>query len=84
MASELVALTQESLRTDDARFSICYARGSSFRREGRFFRVEKGARSLVHRSLCLTHFYGSRCNICPNGSISIELQVQKPEDEVAE
>lgn len=75
MASELIALTNETLSCDDPRFSVCYARGSSFRKEGQFYRVEKGARNVVHRSLCLTHHYGSRCKICPSGSIAIELTV---------
>lgn len=77
MASELIALSEDTLRCDDPRFSVCYARGSSFRKEGRFFRVEKGARNVVHRSLCLIHHYGSRCKICPHGSIVVELQVQQ-------
>jgi hypothetical protein len=43
--------------------------------------VEKGARSVVHRSLCLTHYYGPRCNICPRGSITVELTICQQEDD---
>ncbi len=80
MASEIIALNEEALRCDDPRFSVCYARGSSFRKEGKFFRVERGARNVVHRSLCLIHHYGPRCKICPHGSIVVQLQVQHPEE----
>ncbi len=73
MASELITLTQKSLQCDDSRFSVCYARGSSFRKEGKFFRVEKGARTVVHRALCLTHHFGKRCEVCPGGQIYVEL-----------
>lgn len=79
MASELIALTKESLRCDDPRFSVCFARGATFRKEGNFYRVEKGSRSTVHRSLCLTHHFGPRCTICPQGSITIELEVKLEE-----
>lgn len=73
MASELITLTAESLQCDDKRFSVCYARGSSFRKEGKFFRVEKGSRTVVHRALCLVHHFGSRCEACPGGKIYVEL-----------
>lgn len=81
MASELIALDIETLRCDDPKLCVCYARGSIFKREGSFFRVEKGARSIVHRALCLSQHYGSRCGICPNRSIKIELTVQKVPDQ---
>lgn len=63
MASELIPLTDDS---GDPRFAACYARGSVFKREGRFLRVEKGMRSIVPRALCMAAQYGNRCKICPN------------------
>ena len=81
MATELLALDETNLLiADDRRLAVCYARGSSFHKEGRLYRVEKGARGVVHRALCLTHHYGSRCKICPNGSITIELRVLRSEE----
>lgn len=63
MASELIPLNDEA---GDPRFAVCYARGSVFRREGRFLRVEKGMRSIIPRALCMAGQYGSRCKVCPN------------------
>ena len=80
MASELLALSVETLRCDDPRLAVCYARGSVFKREGSFHRVEKGARSVVHRALCLLHHFGPRCGQCPNGTIKIQLTVQTREE----
>lgn len=81
MATELLALDESNLLcAGEPRFAVCYARGSSFRKEGGLYRVEKGARSVVHRSLCLTHHYGARCKICPNGAITIELRVGYSEE----
>lgn len=71
--TELVALGKE--KSDDPRFAVCYARGSRFRKEGRFFRVEKGKRGLVSRALCITEFFGSRCRICPNRDFKVSFKV---------
>jgi hypothetical protein len=73
MATELVTLQAE--KCDDARFAVCYGRGSSFRQEGKFHRVEKGARTLVHRSLCVLNYFGRRCEICPNSKVKVKLEV---------
>jgi hypothetical protein len=81
MASEQITLTKEILMTPDPRLTACYARGSVFKREGKYYRVEKGARSVVHRALCLTHYYGSRCAQCPNGKTRVELAVLVAEEE---
>jgi hypothetical protein len=62
--TELVTLNKD--RADDPRYAVCYARGSVFKPEGHFFRVEKGKRSVVLRAMCLTSYYGSRCVACPN------------------
>ena len=75
MASELIELTEAVLANDDPRLCTCYGRGSVFRKEGRHFRVERGARTVVHRALCLVQQYGARCAVCPNGTIRVELTV---------
>lgn len=62
--TELVTLNKD--RAEDERYAVCYARGSVFRAEGHFFRVEKGKRTVVLRSMCLSMYYGNRCKICPN------------------
>jgi hypothetical protein len=80
MASELIAQKEQGAPCeDDPRFCVCYARGAVFRREKDSYRVEKGARRVIHRSLCLTHHYESRCTICPNGTITVELTIQPKE-----
>lgn len=73
MTTELIALAGE--KCDDEKFAVCYGRGSSFRKEGHFFRVEKGARTVVHRSLCLLHVYGPRCATCPFGQLKVSIEV---------
>lgn len=73
MATELIALQTDI--QEDPKFATCYARGASFKPEGKFFRVEKGARTVVHRSLCLTHYYGRRCEMCPFSKITVKLEV---------
>ncbi len=80
MATETISLGEGLLCADDPVFAVCYARGATFQREGQLYRVEKGARTVVHRSLCLVHHYGPRCKICPNGSIVIALRVQHAEE----
>lgn len=75
MATELITLNADTEKCDDPRFAVCYGRGSSFKPEGKFFRVEKGARTLVHRSVCLMQHFGRRCEACPNGKIRIQLEV---------
>jgi hypothetical protein len=67
--TELIALSKDT--ADDPRFAVCYGRGSVFRPDGHFFRVEKGKRSLVSRTLCTTQHFGSRCRICPNSSFTV-------------
>lgn len=69
MATELVTLHKD--KSDDPRFAVCYARGSVFRPEGEFMRVEKGKRTLVHVSLCLLRHFGPRCEKCPNRNIAL-------------
>jgi hypothetical protein len=63
-ATELISLHKD--KSDDPRFAVCYARGSVFKLEGHFHRVERGKRSLVSRALCLAEHFGNRCAICPN------------------
>ena len=63
MATELITLTADTV--DDPRFAVCYARGSVFRQEGKFHRVEKGKRGLVSRALCMAAAFGVRCAQCP-------------------
>lgn len=69
--TELVALAKD--KCEDPRFAVCYARGSVFKAEGHFHRVEKGKRSLVSRALCLSEHYGKRCQICPNRDFTVKL-----------
>lgn len=73
MTTELIALSGE--KCEDERFAVCYARGSSFRKDGHLYRVEKGSRTVVHRSLCLVQHFGPRCEICPNNGIKVTLEV---------
>lgn len=75
MATELITLNADTAKCEDPRFAVCYGRGSSFRPEGKFFRVEKGARTVVHRSLCLVHNFGRRCEKCPNGQLRVRLEI---------
>jgi hypothetical protein len=70
--TELISLTKD--RSDDPRYAVCYARGSSFRPEGNFWRVEKGARALISRALCVVQHYGNRCKQCPNSKFSVTFQ----------
>ena len=69
--TELVALLVD--KSEDQRYAVCYARGSVFKPEGHFHRVEKGRRSVVLKALCATTFYGKRCKVCPNYSFSLRL-----------
>lgn len=78
MTTELITLNNDPM--DDPRFAVCHARGSTFKKEGHFFKVEKGARTVVHRSLCLSGYFGSRCAICPHGAITVTLEVQDGSD----
>lgn len=75
MATELVTLNADNEKCDDPRFAVCYGRGSAFRAEGKFFRVEKGARTVVHRSLCVLQHFGRRCEACPNSKLKLRLTV---------
>lgn len=74
MTTELITLQRDI--SEDKRFATCYARGSVFRREGNFLKIEKGSRTVVQRALCLTRYYGKRCELCPNAAISIQLEVK--------
>ncbi len=78
MATELIALEHD--KSDDPRFAVCYARGSSFRREGKnFLRVEKGMRTRVSRVLCITTHFEKRCEICPNYDTKLVLRASESE-----
>ncbi|OHD24330.1 MAG: hypothetical protein A2Y38_09180 [Spirochaetes bacterium GWB1_59_5] len=70
-ATELVSLLKDV--STDPRYAVCYARGAVFKKEGGFFRVERGRRALVSRALCVAEFFESRCRACPNSSFSLRL-----------
>lgn len=70
-ATELVSLTHD--QSDDPRLAVCYARGSVFKPEGKFMRVEKGMRTRVNRALCIAKHFGHRCEVCPNYEASLTL-----------
>lgn len=72
--TELVSLLKDV--SDDPRLAVCYARGSVFRAEGKFFRVEKGKRTLVLRALCVLQHYGARCRRCPNSDFVVAFRAQ--------
>jgi hypothetical protein len=72
--TELVSLKKD--QSDDPRYAVCYAQGSTFRKEKNFFRVERGKRTLVLRALCVVQHYGKRCRICPNSNIEITFQAR--------
>lgn len=82
MTTELIPPKREIVE-DDRRFAVCYARGSVFRKEGNFLKIEKGSRTVVNRALCLVQHFGKRCAICPNSDIKVALEVQSglPKDE---
>jgi hypothetical protein len=73
MTTELIALAGE--KCEDDKFAVCYAKGSSFRKDGHLYRVEKGARTVVHRSLCLIQYFEKRCTICPHSKLTVTLEV---------
>lgn len=75
--TELVTLNKD--RADDPKYAVCYARGSVFRPEGHFFRVEKGKRTVVLRAMCLSMYYGNRCKICPNKDFNLKLISRGPD-----
>jgi hypothetical protein len=76
MATELITLMGDT--SGDPMLAVCYARGSVFRREGNFHRVEKGKRGLVNRALCVTETYGSRCRICPHHEVVFSFVAKEP------
>jgi hypothetical protein len=78
MATELISLAAD--KSGDPRFAVCYARGSSFKQEGKFHRVEKGKRALVSRALCVVETYGSRCRQCPNHSVTLVFKAHGASD----
>jgi hypothetical protein len=71
--TELISLNKDT--SGDPRYAVCYARGSVFRKEGHFFRVEKGKRSVVLRALCLSMYYGDACLACPNSQFTLTFKV---------
>lgn len=74
MATELITLKADT--SDDPRFAVCYGRGATLKREGNFHRVEKGKRHLVHRALCVTEAFGSKCKQCPNHNAILHFQAR--------
>jgi len=74
--TELIELHKD--KAADPRYAVCYARGAAFKAEGRFFRVEKGKRTVVLRSLCLSEYFGDRCKICPNRSFNLVFVAKGP------
>jgi len=70
-ATELIAFAKD--KSVDPRFAVCYARGSVFKAEGNFFRVEKGSRNLVLRAVCVEKHFGKRCEACPNFNFSMKF-----------
>jgi len=75
--TELITLNKDT--TEDPRFAVCYARGSVFRPEGHFFRVEKGKRSVVLRALCASLYFGRKCEICPNSRFKMRFRAGGPD-----
>lgn len=69
--TELITLSKDV--AEDPRFAVCYARGSVFRPEGHFFRVEKGKRTVVLRALCASLHFGRKCEICPNSRFKMRF-----------
>lgn len=74
-ATELVAIQKE--KSEDPRFAVCYARGTTFKKEGNLFRVEKGQRNLVHRALCVVGHFKSRCRVCPHYDFTVTLRAAR-------
>lgn len=74
--TELVSLSKD--KSDDPRYSVCYARGSVFKKEGHFHRVEKGKRALVSKALCIAQYYGDRCTVCPNSQFVVGVRSGNP------
>lgn len=70
--TELISLQKD--KSDDPRYAVCYARGSTFRKEGNFWRVEKGKRTVVLRALCVKQYFGRRCRNCPNSEFSVTFR----------
>ena len=77
-ATELISLRKDV--SDDPRLAVCYARGSVFKQEGHFHRVERGKRTLVSRALCLAEYFGPRCAICPNRNFKVTFVAKDPSD----
>lgn len=72
--TELITLNKDT--SDDPHYAVCYARGSVFRKEGHFFRVEKSKRTVVLRALCLSMFYGKKCLECPNSKFTAKFKMR--------
>lgn len=71
MGSELIDLRED--QPADPRYAACYASGSVFRNEpgNAFHLVEKGARRVVSRALCVLQTFGKKCERCPNSEATI-------------
>lgn len=67
-STELVSLLKDV--SPDPALAVCYARGT-FRKEGKFLRVETGKRTLVSRALCVVEHFGAKCRRCPNSEGTI-------------
>lgn len=73
MKTEIVDLAAEAV---PAKYGACYASGGTFKPTGSgstTFVVEVGKRRLVSRVLCATHYYKSRCSVCPFSKGSLTL-----------
>lgn len=70
--TELINLRREE--SEDPQYAVCYARGSTFRKEGTFFRVEKGVRTVVSRVLCIEQHFGRRCQQCPHSDVQVTFR----------
>ncbi len=70
--TELVSLLKDT--SPDPSMAVCYARGT-FRKEGKFFRVQAGKRTLVNRSLCVIQHFRA-CRHCPNSEGIIRLKAE--------
>jgi len=57
-------------------FVVCYARSSTFKPEGKLFRVEKGKRAEVNRLLCLAQHYKKRCRLCPHSEFEAVFEAK--------
>lgn len=74
--TEIVDLAEEKT---SSRYGVCYASGSTFKQTAKHsttFVVETGKRRLVSRTLCVTHYFKSRCAVCPFSKGELQLVAQ--------